>query len=154
MFVGRCLSCEPRNRAVVDVVAAGDVADRLAALPPLDRLFLLMRSQLRLAPLRQLLGKLEAGDVVMVTRLDRLARSTRDLLNTLAAIADRKAGFRSLADTGRYDDIARAVDADRARRPSLSSSAILSVHAPTKAASAPRSLCCSCRAIRRVKDRA
>jgi DNA invertase Pin-like site-specific DNA recombinase len=35
----------------------------------------------------------------MVTRLDRLARSTRDLLNTLAAITDRKAGFRSLGDT-------------------------------------------------------
>ena len=34
-----------------------------------------------------------------VTRLDRLARSTRDLLNTLAAITDRKAGFRSLGDT-------------------------------------------------------
>ena len=34
----------------------------------------------------------------MVTRLDRLARSTRDLLNTLAAITDRKAGFRSLSD--------------------------------------------------------
>jgi Resolvase, N terminal domain len=37
--------------------------------------------------------------VLMVTRLDRLARSTRDLLNTLAAIAERKAGFRSLTDT-------------------------------------------------------
>src|ERR1700694_4751326 len=35
----------------------------------------------------------------MVTRLDRLARSTRDLLNTLATIADKKAGFRSLGDT-------------------------------------------------------
>jgi DNA invertase Pin-like site-specific DNA recombinase len=34
----------------------------------------------------------------MVTRLDRLARSTRDLLNTLGTIADRKAGFRSLGD--------------------------------------------------------
>ena len=42
--------------------------------------------------------RLAPGDVLMVTRLDRLARSTRDLLNTLAAIADRKAGFRSLAD--------------------------------------------------------
>ena len=31
--------------------------------------------------------------------IDRLARSTRDLLNTLAAITDRKAGFRSLTDT-------------------------------------------------------
>jgi DNA invertase Pin-like site-specific DNA recombinase len=51
------------------------------------------------AQLRRLLGQLEAGDVLMVTRLDRLARSTRDLLNTLAAITDRKAGFRSLGDT-------------------------------------------------------
>jgi DNA invertase Pin-like site-specific DNA recombinase len=38
------------------------------------------------------------GDVLPVTRLDRLARSTRDLLNTLATITDRKAGFRSLGD--------------------------------------------------------
>ena len=41
---------------------------------------------------------LDAGDVLTVTRLDRLARSTRDLLNTLAAITDKKAGFRSLGD--------------------------------------------------------
>src|ERR1700761_1687702 len=45
------------------------------------------------AQLRKLLGQLEPGDVLTVTRLDRLARSTRDLLNTLGAIADRKAGF-------------------------------------------------------------
>ena len=51
------------------------------------------------AQLRRLLAVIEAGDVVMITRLDRLARSTRDLLNTLAALADRKAGFRSLGDT-------------------------------------------------------
>ena len=43
--------------------------------------------------------KLDAGDVLIVTRLDRLARSTRDLLNTLAAIADKGARFRSLGDT-------------------------------------------------------
>ena len=48
--------------------------------------------------LRRLLSELDAGDVVMATRLDRLARSTRDLLNTLAAITDRKAGFPSLGD--------------------------------------------------------
>ena len=42
---------------------------------------------------------LGTGDVLMVTQPDRLARSTRDLLNTLAAITDRKkAGFRSLGD--------------------------------------------------------
>jgi DNA invertase Pin-like site-specific DNA recombinase len=50
------------------------------------------------AQLRRILDQLDAGDVLMVTRLDRLARSTRDLLNTIAAIADRKAGFRSLGD--------------------------------------------------------
>jgi Resolvase, N terminal domain/Helix-turn-helix domain of resolvase len=50
------------------------------------------------AQLRRLLGQLEAGDVVTVTRLDRLARSTRDLLNTLATITGKKAGFRSLGD--------------------------------------------------------
>jgi DNA invertase Pin-like site-specific DNA recombinase len=41
------------------------------------------------------LGK---GDTLLVTRLDRLARSTRDLLNTLAQVAERGAGFKSLAD--------------------------------------------------------
>ena len=49
--------------------------------------------------LRRLLDQLEADDMVMVTRLDRLARSTRELLNTLAAITAKKAGFRSLGDT-------------------------------------------------------
>jgi Resolvase, N terminal domain len=49
--------------------------------------------------LRRVLDQLDAGDVLMVTRLDRLARSTRDLLNTLATITVRKAGFRSLSDT-------------------------------------------------------
>ncbi len=50
------------------------------------------------AQLRCAIDQLESGDVLMVTRLDRLARSTRDLLNTLAQIADKGAGFRSLAD--------------------------------------------------------
>ena len=48
--------------------------------------------------LRRVLNQLDAGDVLMITRLDRLARSTRDLLNTLAAIAGKGAGFRSIAD--------------------------------------------------------
>jgi DNA invertase Pin-like site-specific DNA recombinase len=48
--------------------------------------------------LRRALAQLATGDVLLVTRLDRLARSTRDLLNTLAAIADRGARFRSLGD--------------------------------------------------------
>jgi DNA invertase Pin-like site-specific DNA recombinase len=47
---------------------------------------------------RRLLARINPGDVVMVTRLDRLARSTRDLLNTLVAITEKKAGFRSLGE--------------------------------------------------------
>jgi DNA invertase Pin-like site-specific DNA recombinase len=36
--------------------------------------------------------------VLIVTRLDRLARSTRDLLNLLDAIGKAGAGFKSLSD--------------------------------------------------------
>jgi DNA invertase Pin-like site-specific DNA recombinase len=50
------------------------------------------------AQLRRALDHLAAGDVLLVTRLDRLARSTLDLLHTLKAVADKGAGFRSLAD--------------------------------------------------------
>src|SRR5215510_11734434 len=49
--------------------------------------------------LAKAVGRLEAGDVLVVTRLDRLARSTRDLLNVLDEIGKRGAGFRSLKDT-------------------------------------------------------
>jgi hypothetical protein len=51
----------------------------------------------RLKPHRAI-AALKPGEVLTVTRLDRLAHSTRDLLNTLAAIAERKAGFTSLGD--------------------------------------------------------
>ena len=51
------------------------------------------------AQLRRVVGQLDEGDVLLVTRLDRLARSTPDLLNTLATIAAKGAGFRSLHDT-------------------------------------------------------
>jgi DNA invertase Pin-like site-specific DNA recombinase len=60
-------------------VATGAKSDRAQLRPVIDQLWTCI-------------------DVLMVTRLDRLARSTRDLLNTLAVVADRKAGFRSLAD--------------------------------------------------------
>ena len=48
--------------------------------------------------LAKVIRRLEPGDVLMVTRLDRLARSTRDLLNLLDDIAKRGAGFKSLKD--------------------------------------------------------
>jgi DNA invertase Pin-like site-specific DNA recombinase len=50
------------------------------------------------AELAKVLRRLGPGDVLVVTRLDRLARSTRDLLNVLAAVTERGAGFRSLKD--------------------------------------------------------
>jgi len=49
--------------------------------------------------LAKAIRQLEPGDVLVVTRLDRLARSTRDLLNVLDEIAKRGAGFRSLKDS-------------------------------------------------------
>src|SRR6516165_12285156 len=39
--------------------------------------------------LAKVVRKLDEGDVLVVTRLDRLARSTRDLLNTLATIGEK-----------------------------------------------------------------
>src|SRR5262245_16859744 len=51
------------------------------------------------AELAKAIRRLEPGDLLVVTRLDRLARSTRDLLNILATIGEHEAGFRSLKDT-------------------------------------------------------
>jgi DNA invertase Pin-like site-specific DNA recombinase len=48
--------------------------------------------------LRKAIGALAKGDALIVTRLDRLAGSTRDLLNILATITDKRAGFKSLGD--------------------------------------------------------
>jgi DNA invertase Pin-like site-specific DNA recombinase len=51
------------------------------------------------AELAKVIGRLEPDDVLIVTRLDRLARSTRDLLNVIDAVTKLGAGFRSLKDT-------------------------------------------------------
>lgn len=48
--------------------------------------------------LDRMLDHLRAGDVVTVTRLDRLARSTRDLLDIAERIQAVGAGLRSLAE--------------------------------------------------------
>jgi DNA invertase Pin-like site-specific DNA recombinase len=50
------------------------------------------------AQLATVLRRIEAGDILVVTRLDRLARSTRDLLNVIDALSKRGAGFKSLKD--------------------------------------------------------
>jgi DNA invertase Pin-like site-specific DNA recombinase len=48
--------------------------------------------------LAKVLRRIDAGDLLVVTRLDRLARSTRDLLNILHALAEKGAKFKSLHD--------------------------------------------------------
>jgi len=48
--------------------------------------------------LQALLQELESGSTLVVTRLDRLARSTIDLLTTIKQIADGGCMFKSLAD--------------------------------------------------------
>lgn len=50
------------------------------------------------AQLAKAIAALTVGDTLVVCKLDRLARSTRDLLNTLAAVADAGATFKSLGD--------------------------------------------------------
>jgi DNA invertase Pin-like site-specific DNA recombinase len=45
-----------------------------------------------------MIDQLRDGDVVVVTKYDRLARSLRDLLDIVEAIRARGAGFRSLAE--------------------------------------------------------
>src|SRR5271155_1602547 len=47
----------------------------------------------------RMLGKLAPGDIVTVTRIDRLARSTFDLFGIVKRIVDAKAQFRSLAES-------------------------------------------------------
>ncbi len=48
----------------------------------------------------RLVSRLANGEVLLLTRLDRLALSTRDLLNTLPAITDMGSGFHSIYDAG------------------------------------------------------
>jgi hypothetical protein len=62
--------------------------------------------------LNRMLGKLAPGDVVTVTRIDRLARSTFDLFGIVKRIVDAKAQFRSLPEAvGRHRHENRAADA-------------------------------------------
>jgi DNA invertase Pin-like site-specific DNA recombinase len=91
---------------------------------------------------RQLLKMLDTiapGDVVTVTRIDRLARSTFDLFAIVKQIVDAKAQFRSLAepwaDTG--TSTGRLMIAFSAASPTWSET--LSAPAPPRAATGRRS---------------
>ena len=48
--------------------------------------------------LAKLMAKLMPGDIVVVTKLDRLGRSTRELLKLIDRIGKAGAAFRSLGD--------------------------------------------------------
>ena len=50
--------------------------------------------------LQQLLAKVREGDIIVVAKLDRFARSTRDLLNMVHDLAERGVGFKSLGGAG------------------------------------------------------
>ena len=76
------LQTDALHRAGAARVFADRISGSLRARPELDRM----------------LDQLRAGDVVMVTRHDRLARSLQDLLDIAATIAGRGAGFRALAE--------------------------------------------------------
>ena len=56
--------------------------------------------------LAKAIAALGAGDTLVVCKLDRLARSTRDLLNTLDTIGKAGATFKSLADAWANTDTA------------------------------------------------
>jgi hypothetical protein len=69
-----------------DVAAGTSTAAGDGRAPPTDASF------------NRTLDKLAPGDVVMVTRIDRLARSTFDLFAIVKQIVDAKAQFRSPAE--------------------------------------------------------
>ena len=87
--------------------------------------------------LAKLMASLKAGDVVIVTKLDRLGRSTRELLDLIERIGKAGASFRSLGDP-LWDTRARKAGFCRRCWPRLpSSNAISSASARARAASVP-----------------
>ena len=89
---GDCKSGRLRIGAVV--LAAGEGArlgGRAKGLIEIDGEPLLLRTL-------RVLSEVGVDDVVVVTRLDRLARSTRDLLDIAETLNEKGAGLRSLAE--------------------------------------------------------
>ena len=98
--------CQRRAQEEVKARIRREGRIKLSQVPPreivagTDRVFAENQSGIKTnrAALARCLRGLEAGDALLVTKLDRLARSTRDLLNTLATISDKGASFKSLGD--------------------------------------------------------
>lgn len=70
------------NAAGAERIFADKISGASRKRPELDKLF----------------DQLREGDVIVVTKYDRLARSLRDLLDIVEVIQERGAGFRSLSE--------------------------------------------------------
>src|SRR6201999_4476089 len=77
----------PRQIAELQAAGCGNIFKEKASGAKTDR-----------PELAKAIRRLEAGDVLVVTRLERLARSPPDLLNILDELGKRGVGFRSLKD--------------------------------------------------------
>lgn len=75
-----------------------DLRAQLEALSSCDKLFheKASASTTDRPELQNLLGYVREGDMVIVTKLDRIARNTSDLLNIIALLEDKKVAFRAL----------------------------------------------------------
>ena len=67
--------------------------------------------------LDQVLDQLRPGDTLVVWKLDRLGRSLRHLVDTIAALADRGVGVPLAAGVHRYHDSGRQAGVPYLRRP-------------------------------------
>lgn len=74
--------------------------------------------------LDKMLSTLNVSDVVIVTRLERLARSAHDPLNILAIVADKGASFGSLRNGWADTTTARGWLASSSRNPALYQEAV------------------------------
>jgi hypothetical protein len=89
--------------------------------------------------LLRILRRLAPGDVLTVTRIDRLARSTFDLFAIVKQIVDAKAQFQSLAEPWADGHQHRALDDCRSRRTGGRRARPLSAPAPPRAETGRRS---------------
>ena len=112
--------------------------------------------------LERLLDQLRAGDVLVVTKYDRLARSLRDLIDLVEIIREREAGFRSLAEdidtttpTGRliFHVFGSIAEFERERIVERTKEGLAAARKRGRVGGRPRSLSAeACEQIRRMRD--
>lgn len=112
--------------------------------------------------LERLLDQLREGDVLVVTKYDRLARSLRDLIDLVETIRERKAGFRSLAEdidtttpTGRliFHVFGSIAEFERERIVERTKEGLAAARKRGRVGGRPRALSTeACEQIRRMRD--